>query len=355
MKRYDALAMFSGGLDSILAARTIAEQGLSVLALHFVSPFFGHPDKVAAWSSTYGLDIETVDVGEAFVSMMRDRPAHGVGKGLNPCIDCKILMLSRCLELLPAYGAKFLVTGEVKGQRPMSQRRDALDVISRDAGVRDVLLRPLCAKNMKPTPMEESGLVDRERLHDFGGRSRKPQMALARALGITAIPQPAGGCKLTELESAKRYVLVFQHASQPRAADFHLANAGRQFWAGARWVAMGKDKASNEALAALAEPTDFLMDVVGFPSPLALVRELPGAVWDEAALADVAALLASYSPKAVAAGGEVKVAVTRGAGGFELTVTPRRQSALGLRDVTWEEMKPVKQGMFTENPDDDGY
>ena len=270
---------------------------------------------------------------EPYVSMMLARPAHGVGKGLNPCVDCKILMLAHCKGLLDRYGAKFIVTGEVKGQRPMSQRRDALDVISRDAGVRDVLLRPLCARTMKPTPMEESGLVDRERLHNFGGRSRKPQMALARQLGVTKIPQPAGGCKLTEFESAKRYVPVFVHAAPPRAADFELANVGRQFWAGPRWLAMGRDQAGNEALAGLAEPGDLLMDVQGFPSPLALIRPLPGAAWDAPAVEDAAALLASYSPKAVASGGVVRVEVTQGGGKREVAVTPRRQSASGLKDV----------------------
>lgn len=373
MKTYDALAMFSGGLDSILAAKTIQAQGLTVLALHFVSPFFGHPDRIGEWSAEYGLDIEPVDVGHEFVAMMRAGPAHGVGKGLNPCVDCKILMLARCRDLLGAYGAKFIVTGEVKGQRPMSQRRDALDVISRDAGVRGVLLRPLCALSLKPTPMEESGLVDRAKLHNFGGRTRKPQMRLAREMGIAKFPQPAGGCKLTEHESAKRYVPVFMHAKPPRAEDFHLANVGRQFWAGARWLAMGRNLADNESLARLAEPGDRLMDVVGFSSPLGLIRPLPGAQWDDAALADAAALVASYSPKALATGNPVRV-LTRlvgdaaaGAGspgetmpwpGGEdrvLEVTPRRTSRMGLADVSWEALIPAKKAMFGEAQEDDGY
>jgi hypothetical protein len=355
MKQYDVLAMFSGGLDSILAAKTIQTQGFTVLCLHFVSPFFGHPGMLGEWSGTYGLDIEPVDVSRGFVAMMLEGPAHGVGKGLNPCVDCKILMLKHCRELMAGYGAKFLVTGEVKGQRPMSQRRDALDVISRDAGVRDVLLRPLCARTMKPTPMEESGLVDRDRLHAFGGRNRQPQFRLARTLGIVTYPQPAGGCKLTELDSAKRYVPVFRHARPARPEDFRLANVGRQFWSGARWLAMGRDQAGNEALAALAEPGDRLLDVAGFPSPLGVIRDLPGADWDEAALVDAAALLASYSPKAAASGGPVVVNLTRGGQTRELVVTPSRQSSLGLKDVSWEEQIPVKKAMFRENPEDDGY
>ena len=354
MKRYDALALFSGGLDSILAARTVAAQGFSILCLHFVSPFFGHPDKIETWSAAYGLDIAPVDIGSRFVAMMAAGPAHGVGKGLNPCIDCKILMLSHARTLLDEYGAKFLITGEVKGQRPMSQRRDALDVISREAGVRGKLLRPLCARTLTPTPMEESGLVDRERLHSFGGRTRQPQLALARALGIAGYPQPAGGCKLTEFESAKRYVPLFRHAKPPRVEDFALANVGRQFWCGPRWLAMGKDQASNETLASLAEPRDILLDVTHHPSPLGLIRELPDALWDEAAILDAAALTASYAPKAMASGGPVTVTVTRGDALREVTVAPSRISRLGLRDIPWEEVIPVKNALFRENPDDDG-
>jgi hypothetical protein len=375
MKQYGALAMFSGGLDSILAARTVMAQGIDVLCLHFTSPFFGHPDKIEAWEREYGLTIKAVDIGREYVDMMLAGPPHGVGKGLNPCVDCKILMLGRCRELLEVYGATFIITGEVKGQRPMSQRRDALDVISRDARVRDVLLRPLCARTMNPTPMEESGLVDRERLHNFGGRSRRPQMGLARALGISKIPQPAGGCKLTEFESAKRYMPLFLHAKPPRAEDFHLANVGRQFWSGGRWLAMGRDKAGNQMIAALAEPGDVLLAVRDYPGPLGLIRELPDAPWREEDLLDAAALLASYSPKAVALGREIGVTIARAAnpddasarearlGTFgieadmirEAAVTPRREPAAGLCDVSWEEYVPIKRRLFGENPEDDGY
>ena len=355
MKHYDALAMFSGGLDSILAAKTVQAQGLAVLGIHFTSPFFGHPDKLAEWSDEYDLDIEPVDVSARYVAMMLQGPEHGVGKGLNPCVDCKILMLSRCRELMEEYGAKFLVTGEVKGQRPMSQRRDALDIISRDAGVREMLLRPLCAKNMKPTPMEESGLVDRERLHNFGGRTRKPQFRLARDMGIKKIPQPAGGCKLTEFDSAKRYVLLFQHAKPARVEDFLLANVGRQFWAGPHWMVMGRNFADNESLLRLTEPGDWVLNMVDFPGPFGLARPIPGADWSEAALSDAAAMVASYCPKAVATGAPVRVSLTRGGEAHSVEVTPNRVSRLGLADVTWEELAPIKKAMFGETDEDDGY
>ena len=141
-----AFALFSGGLDSILAARLIMEQGLVVRCLHFVTPFFGKPQLIPHWEKVYGLEVEAVDVGEAFVRLLRERPDHGFGKVMNPCVDCKILMMRKARELMKKWGASFLISGEVLGQRPMSQRRDTLNVIRRDAEVKESLLRPLSAQ-----------------------------------------------------------------------------------------------------------------------------------------------------------------------------------------------------------------
>jgi hypothetical protein len=198
---FDALSLFSGGLDSILATKLLQSHGHRVLGLHFVSPFFGKPEKKDFWESEYGIPVEVIDVGQEFVDLMAAFPPHGFGKVLNPCVDCKILMLRRAKELLPAYGAKFIISGEVLGQRPMSQRADTLNIIRNDADVRDVLLRPLSAGVLQSTPMEESGLVDRSKLPSLVGRGRKGQYDLARALGVTTIPTQAGGCRLGERES----------------------------------------------------------------------------------------------------------------------------------------------------------
>ena len=152
-KTYDAIVLFSGGLDSILAAKVLEAQGLKVKALHFFTPFFGKPQARKYWEKLYNLDLTAIDVGDDFVEMIKAGPAAGFGKVLNPCVDCKILLLRRAKELLTRYGATFLATGEVMGQRPMSQRRDTLNRISREADVRDCLLRPLSAKLLPPTPM----------------------------------------------------------------------------------------------------------------------------------------------------------------------------------------------------------
>ena len=172
MDTFDALSLFSGGLDSILASKLMQSHGHKVLGLHFVSPFFGKPDKVAFWEREYGIPVQVIDVGQEFVDLMAGFPPHGFGKVLNPCVDCKILMLRRAKNLLPVYEASFLISGEVLGQRPMSQRADTLNIIRNDADVRDVLLRPLSAGLLPLTPMEESGLVDRSQIGRASCRGR---------------------------------------------------------------------------------------------------------------------------------------------------------------------------------------
>lgn len=334
------LSLFSAGLDSILAARVLMAQGLKVKCIHFVSPFFGDPRRIPHWERVWGLDIAAVDISAEFTAMLRS-PAHGFGKLLNPCMDCKILMLSRARELMTRFGAAFLASGEVVGQRPMSQRRDAMNAIRRDAGVKDVLLRPLCAKKLLPTPMEESGLVDRERLCDFGGRGRKGQIALAAELGITELPTPAGGCLLAEPESARRFWPVLTHVAAPTPDHFRLADAGRQYWAergGQRfWLAIGRNLAGNERLERLAQPGDLAFKVRDFPGPLAVARPLAGP-WPEDVLADAAAFFASYSPKAVRSGGAVAVLATSpGREARTVEVLPSRATPLSWAEPQWDD------------------
>ena len=345
MKSYHALALFSGGLDSILAAKTIAAQGLNVLGLHFVSPFFGKPHKIEHWKAIYGLDIIPVDVSDSNVNMLSAGPAQGLGKCLNPCIDCKILMLRRAKELLADYGATFLISGEVVGQRPMSQRIDALNIIIRDSGTKGILLRPLCAKRLPESEPETSGLVNREKLFGMNGRGRKDQMTLAATFGLTEIPTPAGGCLLTEQASARRFLPLFMHSSNPRPADFELANIGRQYWAEERWMAVGRNKADNDNLEALLGPDDLLFKVRDLPGPLGLARRLPGVVWDDATVADAAAFLASFNPKAKAIAGTVRVDVAGWSGG-SVIVTPSRLTAIPWAEPTWEEVVEKKRERF---------
>lgn len=338
---YDAVALFSGGLDSILAAKLVEEQGRRVKCLHFTSPFFGKPDKVAAWRELYELDIASIDVSEDFVRLLLDWPRYGFGKVLNPCVDCKILLATKARELMAGYGARCIISGEVIGQRPMSQRRDTLNVIRRDAGVRDLLVRPLSALRLEPTEAELSGVLDRERLLGLGGRGRKGQLELAEKYGLKEIPTPAGGCLLTEVESSRRYWPVLRHADTPAAADFELANIGRQYWLGPHWLVIGRNRSDNARLEALARAEDMLFKVKGFPGPLCLARRITSAPWPEEVLRDAAALCASYSNKALQSGGAVEVGFLLDGMQNEVSVFPNRESG-GWAEPAWKNAKEEK-------------
>jgi len=337
-KQYDALALLSGGLDSILATRTVMDQGLSVLGLHFVTPFFGKPHLTPFWKEHYGIEVIEVDIRQKYVNMMLDGPSQGYGKWLNPCIDCKITMLAHAKTMLEEYGAKFLISGEVVGQRPMSQREDSLNLITKRAGVRDVLLRPLCAKKQPITPMEEAGLVDREKLHDWYGRGRKPQIAMANHYGFTEIPTPAGGCCLTEANGAARFVKLLQEVARPSVSDFTLARFGRQYWAGRHWLVFGRTADDNQLIGREIQPTDYVLKTQNFPGPLAVCRSIDGD-WDAEAVKDAAALVASYSSKARkhfdATGELAEVKVQRGDTEELIKVAPSRDNKLD-----WAESKP---------------
>ncbi len=300
-KKYDALALFSGGLDSILSMKMVERQNLRVLGLHFISPFFGKPHKIAHWENIYEIELLGLDVSDEYVKMLLNGPKFGFGKFINPCLDCKIFMLKKAKTLIEPYGAKFIITGEVLGQRPMSQRRDALDIITREADVRDELLRPLSAGHLRPTRPEEEGLINRKKLGRVSGRGRREQMIMAEEFNIGEIPTPAGGCLLTEQESCRRYLPLFRSMCRPSAMDFHLANLGRQLWSRSDpsgWMILGRNKQDNEQLQKFAADKDYLFEIRNYPGPLGLGRSLCGRAWPEEMLAEAAALNACYSPKA---------------------------------------------------------
>jgi tRNA U34 2-thiouridine synthase MnmA/TrmU len=203
-----AVALISGGLDSLLATKLVLEQGLHVEGINFYTGFCveGHTHAIrrehqakpkrnnALWvAEQLGIKLHIVDVIEEYKDIVIN-PRHGYGANLNPCLDCKGFMVRKAREWMEAHGFDFIVTGEVLGQRPMSQRRDTMPVVARESGANDRLLRPLCAKLLPPTLPEREGWIDREQLKDFSGRSRKPQMALAARYGFSDYAQPAGGC-----------------------------------------------------------------------------------------------------------------------------------------------------------------
>lgn len=327
MKDRVALGLFSGGLDSILACRVIADQGVRVVALKFVTPFFDSEllarsaQYTEAMRQKYRLEVEVVDISEGYVRLL-ENPVHGFGRHFNPCIDCKILMLTRARELMPAYGASFLVTGEVLGQRPMSQRRDTLRVIERDSGCTDLLLRPLSAKLMLPIQAELEGLVDRERLYAFSGRSRRQQKLLAAQLGITDYPTPAGGCMLTDPNLASRIKLfyngLFSFGDEYAVADLRLLAAGRQFKLDNDiWFILGRDEQENNHLETLRGPDDWLLRMTTRPGPLGLLRHaglrMVGSDRETAIVRQLAGLVVRFGKKTEGVLPEAEVMIDKGA------------------------------------------
>ncbi len=203
-----AVALISGGLDSMLAAKVIMEQGIQVEGINFFTGFCveGHTHAIrkkdknkqkrnnALWSAEQlGIKLHIVDIIDEYKDVLIN-PKHGYGAHMNPCLDCKIFMVNKAKQWIQENGFDFIITGEVIGQRPMSQRRETMPVVAAESGADDLLLRPLCARNLPMTLPEREGWVDREKLYDFSGRSRKPQMALAEAFGFEDYAQPAGGC-----------------------------------------------------------------------------------------------------------------------------------------------------------------
>ena len=222
-----ALAMISGGLDSILAAKLVKEQGIEVIGICFKSHFFNEKNAIKM-TKQIGIPLEVVDFSDKHFEMVKN-PKHGHGKNMNPCIDCHAMMMRQCGELLEKFHADFIITGEVLNQRPMSQNRSALDIVKNESGIGRKILRPLCAKNLNPTEMEIEGLIDREVLLDIKGRNRKVQMELAEKWGIVDYPSPAGGCKLTEPNYSLRLRELLAHKEDISDKELELLKIGRHF------------------------------------------------------------------------------------------------------------------------------
>jgi len=223
------VALISGGLDSALAAKLMLEQGIEVQGL-FLSMSWGccEKDKAQACARRLGIPLMVLGVGDAYLDVIR-RPKYGYGSGMNPCVDCRIYMFRIAKTYMEELGAGFVVTGEVLGQRPMSQLRRPLDLIEAESGLEGLLLRPLSAQLLDPTLPELLGVVDRQRLLRMVGRSRQEQLALARDKDLTEYSTPAGGCLLTDEHFAKKTRDLFAHEERPTTKDMELLTLGRHY------------------------------------------------------------------------------------------------------------------------------
>lgn len=266
MSQRKAVALISGGLDSLLAARVIMEQGIHVEGINFFTGFCveGHTHAIrnqdkakpkrnnALWvAEQLGIKLHIVDIIEEYKDVVIN-PKHGYGANLNPCLDCKVFMVGKAREWIEAHGFDFIITGEVIGQRPKSQRADTMPVVAHESGAEDLLLRPLCAKNLPETLPEREGWVDRERLYDFSGRSRKPQMALAQQFGFEDYAQPAGGCCfLTDKQYSAKLSDLWQARGERRYEidDIMLLKVGRHVRPRPNFkLIIGRDEGENNFL-----------------------------------------------------------------------------------------------------------
>lgn len=244
-----ALALFSGGLDSALAIKIIKDQGIEVIALNFVSHFFGGKnEKAENMAKQLGVQLEYVNFSSVHTEILKD-PVHGRGKNMNPCIDCHALMFKTAGDLMEKYGASFIISGEVLGQRPMSQNYQALEKVKAlSPGLENLIVRPLSAKLLPESEPEKLGWIDRSKLLDIQGRSRKTQMELMDKFGIVDYPTPGGGCLLTDPAYSKRLRILEEDGllEDENSNLFHLLKIGRFFrFEKGKYLIVGREQEDN--------------------------------------------------------------------------------------------------------------
>lgn len=277
-QKVKAVVLLSGGLDSTLAIHVVKAQGIEVVALNFVTVFCrctrGGSCKSEARkvSEALGIPIKVLNITDSFLKIVK-RPKHGYGRNMNPCIDCRINMFRMAGEYMREIGASFVITGEVLGQRPMSQRKEAMRIIEREAGLEGLILRPLCARQLEPTVPEKLGLVDRQKLLDFKGRSRKGQIQLADIFEVKDYPCPAGGCLLTDPGFAYRIKELFTHNPGATLSDVQLLKVGRHLRLNdSTKLVVGRGEEENLRIENLAQEGDTLLLMADVPGPLCLLR-----------------------------------------------------------------------------------
>ena len=292
-----AIALLSGGLDSTLAAKVVLDLGIELEALNFLTVFCTCTTRgetcLASQKavSALGIPLKVLNVSEEYLHVVKN-PRHGYGSNMNPCIDCRIFMMKKAKAYMEATGASFLVTGEVLGQRPMSQRRDAMRLIEKEAELQGFILRPLSAKFLPASIPEKEGWVDREKLLKMQGRSRKPQIQLADHYGIRDYPCPAGGCLLTDPAFAKRMRDLIHHHSDFTLNDVHLLKMGRHFRLSPKLkLVVGRNEEENQKIQTFSEEGDILLRLFRFPGPLSLLRGEAG----EREIEQASAITARYS------------------------------------------------------------
>jgi tRNA-specific 2-thiouridylase len=267
------IALLSGGLDSLLAIKLIQEQGIKVIGLNFSSPFFSGENAIAA-AKQLKIKLVTIDLskGRLFQEYMKmlKKPKHGYGSAVNPCIDCHAFMLKKAKALMKSLGAKFIVTGEVLNERPMSQHLGALKIVEKESKLKGKLLRPLSAKLLDETEAEKQGFVDRNKLLDISGRQRQIQLGLAKKWKLN-FPTPGGGCLLCEKEFSIKLCDLLKNNKNVSACNAELLKFGRHFRFNKNKIIVGRNLQDNKILMKMANK-DMIFEVKGFSGPITLLQ-----------------------------------------------------------------------------------
>ena len=323
-----ALALLSGGLDSILATKLIIEQGIEVEAINFLTTFCtctrkGCNHAATEAARTLKIPLKIMNITEEYLNIVKN-PKHGYGSSMNPCIDCRVFTFTKAKHYMREIGASFIVTGEVLGERPMSQRRDAILLIEKEAGLKGLILRPLSAKLFEPTIPEKEGIVDREKLLAISGRSRKPQIALAKGFEINDYPCPAGGCLLTDAIFGKRIKDLIDKDSL-NLDDVKLLKFGRHFrLSDSAKLIVGRDEKENELLESLVKDGDVCLKLKDHQGPFSILRGKR-----DAGTIEQAARIAAYHTKFRQEGAlKVDYWITPSSNHASLNVTPAEAESI---------------------------
>ncbi len=271
MKKIKALGLSSGGLDSILSALVLLNQGVKVYWVSFETPFFSAENAKKASKQT-GVPLIIKNITKEYLNMLT-KPSCGYGRYMNPCLDCHTLMFKIAGKIKDKSGFDFLFSGEVLGQRPMSQTRASMRFVEKNSGYDGYILRPLSAKMLEPTEMEKKGLVDRNRLLSITGRSRKPQIMLAKKYNIIQYPAPAGGCHLTDQGYSLRLSDLFSHQDQYLESELEMLKYGRHFRIDDQVkIIVGRSEADNRNIEKYLNPAcDVIIEVKDFPGPVTVI------------------------------------------------------------------------------------
>jgi len=268
-----ALALFSGGLDSVLAMKLIVDQGIEVVAVNINIGFGSTGDRkehMENMCKQIGVKLEILDLRQLYLDEVLFDPKYGYGKNFNPCIDCHGFMFRYTGKLLEKYDASFMISGEVLGQRPMSQRKEALENVKRLSENDDLIVRPLSAKLLQPSKPENEGWIDREKLLDISGRNRQPQLALAKEIGLDDFESPGGGCLLTEIQFSSKLRDFVDH-DKLEVEDIDTLKAGRhlRLLNGAKLI-IGRDQTDNEKIKATQSDKYYKARILDASGPLSL-------------------------------------------------------------------------------------